>query len=64
MGSTLITGASSGIGEALARALEQHQVAVVPGRVTKLIVALERRLPDGAAGALSSTFSRRYRREP
>ncbi len=45
-------------------ALDQQRVVVVPGRVNQLIAALARLLPDGAAGALSAAFSRRYRREP
>jgi len=45
-------------------ALDQQRVVVVPGQVNQLIAALARLLPDGAAGALSAAFSRRYRREP
>ena len=45
-------------------AMDQQRVVVVPGQVNQLIAALARLLPDGAAGALSAAFSRRYRREP
>lgn len=45
-------------------AMDQQRVVVVPGHVNRLIAALARLLPDGAAGALSGAFSRRYRREP
>lgn len=45
-------------------ALDQQRVVVVPGRVNRLIAALAGLLPDGAAGALSAAFSRRYRRAP
>ena len=45
-------------------AIDQQRVVAVPGRVNQLIAALARLLPNGAAGALSAAFSRRYRREP
>jgi short-subunit dehydrogenase len=42
-------------------ALEGDRVVIVPGAVNQAIAALARWLPEGAATALSSTFSRRYR---
>lgn len=41
--------------------LEGRTTVVVPGRVNQGIAALARLLPEGAAAALSSSFSRRYR---
>jgi hypothetical protein len=42
-------------------AIEGEQVVLVPGAVNRVIAALARLLPEGAANGLSASFSRHYR---